>query len=162
MKASILVCGALWSVLVTGCGAPSTSQDLIFVDGRAVASAGDSLLAIARQGERAITVRERETGAVFPRGEQALTSPHHVQERAGIWYVSDAAEEGVWRWLDGTLGEDRSGTEVVACGYSDWLAAEPNDGGAGEDVAHMWAPRGYGWNDTQSDGSYDAICEYFE
>jgi hypothetical protein len=96
MKASILVRGALWSVLVTGCGAPSTSQDLIFVDGRAVASAGDSLLAITRQGERAITLRERETGAVFPRGEQALTSPHHVQERAGIWYVSDAVGGEGW------------------------------------------------------------------
>lgn len=96
MNGSTLLRGALWSVLVTGCGAPSSSQDLIFVDGRAVASAGDSLLAITRQGERAIILRERRTGAVFARGDQTLTSPHHVQEHAGNWYVSDVVDGEEW------------------------------------------------------------------
>jgi len=94
MRASVLLCGALWSAILTGCGAPLSSEDLIFVDGRAVASAGDSLLAITRQGEAAVILRDRTTGAVFTRGERALTSPHHVQELAGDWYVSDVADGG--------------------------------------------------------------------
>jgi hypothetical protein len=94
MKASVLMHGALWSVVLAGCSAPLSSEDLIFVDGRAVASAGDSLLAITRQGEAAVILRVRNTGAVFTRGEQALSSPHHVQELAGMWYVSDVANGG--------------------------------------------------------------------
>jgi hypothetical protein len=120
MKASKLVHGALWSVLVAGCGAPSSSQDLIFVDGRAVASAGDSLLAITRQGDPAILLRERETGAVFARGEPALTSPHHVQELGGRWYVSDAVEGTEWIVLFDSQWEVRDRIRV------DSLTAAPH------------------------------------
>ena len=96
MNASTLLRGALWSLLVTGCSAPSSSRDLIFVDGRAVAAVGDSLLALTRQGEPAIILREQETGAVFRRGAPPLTSPHHVQEIAGRWYASDAVDGAEW------------------------------------------------------------------
>jgi hypothetical protein len=69
----------------------------VFVDGRAVAVAGDSVLAITQLGETTVVLRDRETGAVYSRGEQALTSPHHVQEHEGRWYVSDVAD-GMW-WV---------------------------------------------------------------
>ena len=88
--------GALAVLLLAGCGAPSSSRDLIFVDGRAVASAGDSVLAITRQGHASILLRDRTTGAVFTRGEHVLRSPFQVQELDGRWYVSDVSENEEW------------------------------------------------------------------
>jgi hypothetical protein len=88
--------GALAALLLVGCGAPPSSQDLIFVDGRAVASAGDSVLAITRQGDPSILLRDRRPGAVFTRGEHALTSPYQVQEVDGRWYVSDVVNGEEW------------------------------------------------------------------
>jgi hypothetical protein len=76
-------------VAAASCGNPTAQRNLIFVDGRGVAAIGDSMLGITRQGEAAILVRERRTGATYARGSQALTSPHHVQELDGRWYVSD-------------------------------------------------------------------------
>jgi hypothetical protein len=85
------------SALVTvSCGDPTSQRNLIFVDGRGVAAIGDSMLAITRQGDAAILVRERRTGATYSRGSQALTSPHHVQEHDGQWYVSEARNGEVW------------------------------------------------------------------
>jgi hypothetical protein len=88
--------GALTVLLLAGCGAASSSRDLIFVDGRALASAGDSVLAITRQGHPSILLRDRTTGAVFTRGEHALRSPFQVQELNGRWYVSDVSENEEW------------------------------------------------------------------
>ncbi len=34
-------------------------------------------------------VRDRRTGAVYTRARNVLHSPHHIQENAGKWYVSD-------------------------------------------------------------------------
>jgi hypothetical protein len=65
---------------------------LIFIDGRAVAASGDSLLAFTRQGTSEIVVRDRRSGAVYRRGTNTLLSPHHIQEMDGRWYVSDAEE----------------------------------------------------------------------
>jgi hypothetical protein len=88
------VLGSLLAVI--SCGNPTTQRNLIFVDGRGVAAIGDSMLAITRQGDPAILVRERRTGATYARGTQALTSPHHVQEHDGQWYVSDARGGEDW------------------------------------------------------------------
>jgi hypothetical protein len=74
-----------------GCGAPRASVDLIFVNGRAVASAGDTLLGITSPGINGLVVRDRRTGAVDTIGGDWLTSPQHVQELDGYWYVSDVA-----------------------------------------------------------------------
>ena len=95
IKHRYLLFGSLWAALLTGCGPSAPTGDLVFVDGRAVAVAGDSLLAITRSGENGIVLRDRETGAVYNRGEQALVSPHHVQEHEGRWYVSDV-QDGAW------------------------------------------------------------------
>lgn len=81
---------------MAGCGAPSSSRELVFVDGRAVASAGDSVLAITRQGHASLLLRDRATGAVFTRGEHVLHSPFHVQEMNGRWYVSDVVNDEEW------------------------------------------------------------------
>jgi hypothetical protein len=81
---------------VISCGDPTAQRNLIFVDGRGVAAIGDSMLAITRQGDAAILVRERRTGATYARGSQALTSPHQVQEHGGRWYVSDTRGGEDW------------------------------------------------------------------
>ena len=77
--------------LVAGCGVNST-DDLIFVDGRAVAFAGDSLLALTRQGSTEIEVRNRSTGEVTTHAGNLLASPHHLQEFDGQWYASDVVD----------------------------------------------------------------------
>ncbi len=82
--------------IVTACGTSRPSGSPIFVDGRAVAAAGDTVLALTRQGSSDIVLRERSTGAVFTRGDQALHSPHHIQEHNGQWYVSDVTADGSW------------------------------------------------------------------
>jgi hypothetical protein len=61
-----------------------------------VAAAGDSVLAITRQAQSSIILRDRRTGAVYTRGAEVLHSPHHVQERDGTWYVSDVDDHGAW------------------------------------------------------------------
>ena len=95
IKNRTLLLGTLGAALLTGCGPSAPTGDLVFVDGRAVAVAGDSVLAITQSGERGIVLRDRGTGAVYNRGEQALVSPHHVQEHEGRWYVSDV-DNGSW------------------------------------------------------------------
>lgn len=85
------------AILTTACGSSEPSGDLVFVDGRAVAAAGDSALAWTQQGVGGVILRDRETGASYTRGGETLQSPHHIQEAAGRWYVSDAAD-GAW-WI---------------------------------------------------------------
>jgi hypothetical protein len=91
----------LWGGLVSAtvalnCANPTAQRNLIFVDGRGVAAIGDSMLAITRQGDASILVRERRTGATYARGSRALTSPHQVQEHDGRWYVSDVEDGTAW------------------------------------------------------------------
>lgn len=88
-------CVRSWSIVwlvgaIAGCKPTTPKWDPIFLDGRAVAAAGDTLLAFTHQGDPGITVRDRRTGAVYSRGASALASPYHVQELGGRWYVSDA------------------------------------------------------------------------
>ncbi len=59
--------------------------------------------------------------------------------------LSDAQEEGWWRWQDGTRPT-----------YVHWRPGEPNDAGAGEDYAEIYADGG--WNDT-SLAQACAVCE---
>jgi hypothetical protein len=86
------------AALVGGCAPGPPSQDPIFVEGRAVAVAGDSLLAVTRRGDGGIRVRDRRTGAVSVRAEAVLRSPHHLEEVGGRWYASDVDEQG-GAWL---------------------------------------------------------------
>ena len=66
------------------------------MDGRAVAAAGDSLLALTRQGHPGVLLRDRTGGTVTQYAEQALVSPHQIQEVAGRWYVSDVTGNEWW------------------------------------------------------------------
>jgi hypothetical protein len=66
--------------------------DLIYVDGRAVAAVGDSLFAVTQASSRGIHVYDRRTRQVDTLGTGQLSSPFHIQETNGKWYVSDASE----------------------------------------------------------------------
>lgn len=71
---------------------PAPSGDLIFVDGRAVAAAGDSLLAVTRPGGQGFLVNHVRSRSVDTVARGQLTSPFHIQESHGRWYVSDARD----------------------------------------------------------------------
>lgn len=77
------------ALAAAACEPPNPAQDLIFVDGRAVAPAGDSVYAFSRPGENGILVVPRSGGAPRAIGAGVLASPVQVQELAGHWYVSD-------------------------------------------------------------------------
>ncbi len=79
-------------LVLVGCSGLAPTDDLIFVDGRAVAFAGDSLLAFTQQGSNEVFVRDRRSGQVSVHAGDHLTSPHHIQEFDGQWYVSDVID----------------------------------------------------------------------
>ena len=61
--------------------------------------------------------------------------------------ASDAATEGVWKWVTGPdAGISAFGAD---CPYSNWANGEPNDYGSGEDYAHFYD--GGLWNDYPND-----------
>jgi len=84
------------AIFSAACGNSGPSGDLVFVDGRAVAAAGDSVLAWTQQGVGSVILRDRGTGATYTRGGEVLQSPHHIQEAEDRWYVSDAADGEWW------------------------------------------------------------------
>ncbi len=59
----------------------------IFIAGRSVSAAGDSLLAVTSSGTTGILVRKRGDTREF--GAAELRSPRHIQWLAGEWFVSD-------------------------------------------------------------------------
>ncbi len=64
--------------------------------------------------------------------------------------LSDRAEEGDWRWLDGS--------EVA---YEDgWADGEPNDYGNGEDCAESNWGDDARWNDAPCGGEQPYVCEF--
>ncbi len=79
-------------LVLVGCGGIASTDDLIFVDGRAVAFAGDTLLAFTQHGSNAVFVRDRRTGQISVHAGEHLTSPHHIQEFDAKWYVSDVVD----------------------------------------------------------------------
>lgn len=74
--------------------------------------------------------------------------------------ASDAAEEGVWRWLDGP----EAGQLVD---YSNWLPGQPTSGPAWEDYDYLTllinvsggAPI-YGWASKPATGAFGYLVEY--
>ncbi len=80
--------GALAATLLAAC-ASAPQHDLLFVDGRGVAPAGDTLLALTRPNVPALLVLDRRTGIVDTIGRGELASPLHVEYHGGRWYVSD-------------------------------------------------------------------------
>ncbi len=76
------------SLLVVSCDVQPPAHP-IFADGRAIAPAGDTLLAVTRGGLAGIEVTDRRTGAVDTLGLGALVSPHQVELFGDRWFVSD-------------------------------------------------------------------------
>ena len=74
---------------LTACNIPGLARDLIFLDGRAVAAAGDSVLAMSVPAVRGLLLRNRRTGKIDTLGAGQLTSPVHFQWARERWYVSD-------------------------------------------------------------------------
>jgi VCBS repeat-containing protein len=85
--------------------------------------------------------------------ENAFISPKLGGD--GWMGASDAASEGVWRWVTGP----EAGT-LLSASYDNWRPGEPNDSG-GEDVAHFYDGVG-DWNDyANNNPSIDGyIVEY--
>jgi hypothetical protein len=82
--------GAL--ALTAGCGAPAATHEPIFLAGRAVVPAGDSLYAVTTRDPAALLLYDRAGRAVDTLGRDVLRSPDHVQAVPGGWYVSDLAD----------------------------------------------------------------------
>ncbi len=74
---------------LTACDIPSLGRDLIFLDGRAVAAAGDSVLAISVPAVSGLLILDRRTGKLDTLGAGQLASPVHFQWARERWYVSD-------------------------------------------------------------------------
>jgi hypothetical protein len=76
-------------LFLAACGSSPLAVDPIFIDGRPVASAGDSVIAVTRVGSPGILVRRRRGSEVRTLGTSSVKSPVHVQWSAGEWFVSD-------------------------------------------------------------------------
>lgn len=74
---------------LVACEPALPSVDLIFQNGRAVAPAGDTVLAYTASELDGFVVVDRRTDGVDTLGATALTSPFHIQEHHGHWFVSD-------------------------------------------------------------------------
>jgi hypothetical protein len=77
---------------LSACGPSRPAPQPIFVDGRAVAAAGDTLLAFTRSGSSAVFLLHRHAGTVDTLGRGALHSPLHIQLAGDRWYVSDVQD----------------------------------------------------------------------
>lgn len=80
---------ALLALALFACGRQATRTQPIFVEGRAVTMAGDSLYALTLSGRPELLVRSRRTGRATLIGTGVLHSPAHVQWFDNEWYVSD-------------------------------------------------------------------------
>ena len=87
---------ALFSVLamatISACKSGPPNAELIFVDGRAVAPALDSVFAITASGVPGVLLHYRRTGTLDTIGAEDLSSPIHTQWLDGFWYVSDVID----------------------------------------------------------------------
>lgn len=78
--------------LLPACGRQPSGIQPIFVEGRAVTIAGDSVYAMTLSGRPNLLLRNILTGRTHELGAGVLHSPAHVQWVSGEWYVSDVEE----------------------------------------------------------------------
>ena len=90
MRRALFTCLALMTVAACGGGAPNA--ELIFVDGRAVAPALDSVFAFTASNTPGVLLHYRRTGVLDTIGAEDLSSPIHTQWLDGFWYVSDVID----------------------------------------------------------------------
>jgi hypothetical protein len=77
---------------LAACQPRTPNAELIFVDGRAVAPALDSVYAITASGIPGVLLHYRRTGVLDTIGAAELSSPIHTQWQNGLWYVSDVID----------------------------------------------------------------------
>ena len=75
--------------MLSACQRGPSGIQPIFVEGRAVTMAGDSLYAFTLSGRAELLVRNRMNGQTALIGKGVLHSPAHAQWFANEWYVSD-------------------------------------------------------------------------
>lgn len=83
------VCAGLLAGAVSACGPSRQAPQPIFVDGRAVAAVGDTLLAFTRSNLPVVLLRNAPAETVDTLGRGVLHSPLHIQFSEDRWYVSD-------------------------------------------------------------------------
>lgn len=74
---------------LTGCDAPATTFEPIFLQGRAVEPDGDSLFAVTAREIGAVVRYDRAGRVRDTLGRGVLRNPDHVQVTGDTWYVSD-------------------------------------------------------------------------
>ncbi|MEJ2237202.1 MAG: hypothetical protein P8X82_02805 [Gemmatimonadales bacterium] len=79
-------------MLVVACDAPGLDMEPVFVNGRAVAPLGDSLLAIILPEKPGVMLYDRRTNTGEILGDDALHSPAHLQWVDDRLYVSDIVD----------------------------------------------------------------------
>jgi len=79
--------GAL--ALLSGCDAPASTVEPIFLSGRAVEPDGDSLFAVTARDAGALVIYARDGEVRDTLGLGILHNPDHVQIMNDRWYVSD-------------------------------------------------------------------------
>jgi hypothetical protein len=91
--------------------------------------------------------------AVLETAEENLLAGQLVRPfLEGPFYIgiSDREEEGVWRWIDGSL-----------LAYEPWAGGEPNNAGGGEDCVHSnWSGTDGAWNDLRCGAGQPYLCEF--
>jgi hypothetical protein len=75
--------------VLSACGRGPSGIQPIFVEGRAVATAGDSLYALTGAARPDLWVKNQASGQSRELGSGVLKSPAHAQWHGGEWYVSD-------------------------------------------------------------------------
>lgn len=77
------------AILALGACEPPRPVELVYLDGRAVEPVGDSLLSFTSKSEQSLILLAIGSKEPTIFGSSHLTSPVHVQQLNGDWYISD-------------------------------------------------------------------------
>ncbi len=80
----------------TACGESNRTLHPIFIEGRAVETKGDTLIAMTRSGFSGLLVRNNQSRSMDTLGMGVLNSPVHLQAIDDGWLVSDSREGSWW------------------------------------------------------------------
>jgi len=86
---SIEVLLATLAIFALGACERPRPGELVYLDGRAVEPVGDSLLAFTSKSEQSLILLTIGSKTPTMLGSSYLTSPVHVQQLNGDWYISD-------------------------------------------------------------------------
>ena len=122
-----------------------------------VRAAGDAILVCPTprsyvEAEALCAERGRPLIRLVSAAQAALVHARAVDARFQPWWIGldDRAEEGRFRWSDGTYLADDPAEQVA------WADGEPNNAGE-EDCAHFW-PEAPVWNDIPCDARLGTLC----